>query len=306
MNPIDVERWNRNHWLRIALLDNEDVPEMRRGIGHHQLDRGSPRIEPVLALRLNRAARDVEIELILHILEDRLDLHAAEREGPFGTNRFKGHCPSPIKNLPCPQLGHKGIGIVPAWLGVKIPQDDAEGHDIDRYRLVLRVIVELNDPLRNFQMPNLHGGKSRWSLWRIRRGRSLRRIGRRYQLRQVQAPIPGHSCRDIGHSQANRIEHIGPTHKRAGLKIDEELLKAEQRGLIRLSNFEARHPYRERKGIQLHLFHQHRTVELLGKSRNRVGFNQVGKEEKTDERVAKHRAQGKDRKTGRTKQPAHG
>ena len=166
-------------------------------------------------------------------------LHAGEGKRAGGSNRFERDGAGPGERFALAQLRCEGIRIVTTRFGMEILEHKMNRDDIEPVGLGLRFIAKFNDPLRNLELPDFDGGKLGWDLLSLQRCGRVWPTVRRHKLSQIHAPVFEYTCGHIGHHEPNGVEHIGPTNERACLKIDEELVKPDQGGLIRLSNFQA-------------------------------------------------------------------
>ena len=111
--------------------------------------------------------------------------------------------------------------------------------------------------------------------------------------------------RHKGKRKANLLENIGTAQYRDSLKIDEELLKANEWGAILLLDLELRHLERQHEGIECDLLGRHRAMQLIGHSGQDVRLNDVGNEKEAGQAIQQESSDYEQEKRYRSKEPAH-
>ncbi len=97
--------------------------------------------------------------------------------------------------------------------------------------------------------------------------------------------VLAHLDGNVGHGKSDLVKDIRAAEQGAGLKIDEQFIEANDRRGVLFLDFKSRHPERQHKGIELHLFDGHGTVQLIGYRRQHMRLDDIGNEKEPDERV---------------------
>ena len=126
------------------------------------------------------------------------------------------------------------------------------------------------------------------------------------EISQIDMPVLGHFDGHEGKRKPNFIEDVGAAKHRDGLKIDEELLEANERGLVGFLDFELRHFKRQYERIEFDLFDRDRVLQFLRCGWQDIRLDNVGDKKETDEGVDEEKGECRDRERDRTKEPTHG